>query len=248
MACITTSSGCQAPDQRARKLDAVEKLSAAIVAEKPESGIVPATVIENEAGVDVPAAVLEAAADGMGSWINKLDVIAGASPGARFEHVTLGAPYLLYTVSVQKVISKASLVDDDLVRRDVWYFPVVSDGKYIAWLKVKNGANGWKVVGMGGASASIGGLETELKAKGGIVRRSIVQVTQLGLDFISLQQGSALKASVLSGDLYPLEKASRRVPLSHEPSAADRVATDATGMLNRIKDEAELFEYKGVTR
>jgi hypothetical protein len=198
------------------------------------------TVVSTES--DVPQEAVNAANEGLNKWPK----VMGIDPGIK--EVRLGEPYSLFEVSMETVINKTSISEDDLIRRDVWYFPIIGDGKYVLWMKVQNTSEGWKTVGAGGSAANLQNLETDLKEQGVSARRSLIRVTALGLDFVAIEKGSARDSQgVLSGDLYPygLQKKASGV---ERPSLQARKSIDKAGMLGYLKESADEFGYEGIKR
>jgi hypothetical protein len=195
----------------------------------------------------LPDEAMSAATDGLNKWRNRLgDLVGGATS---FKEVTLGEPYLVYDAPLDIIINNTTLSESDLVQRDLWFFPIVADGRYLLWMKVKKTPEGWKTVGIGGSSGELQALEQDIKDHGVSAKRSIVQVISLGLDFIAIEKDDNGHGypGVLSAEFYPYGS-NEGADGVQRPSLRARRPTDKRGMLGLMKDRAEVFEHKGVKR
>jgi hypothetical protein len=195
----------------------------------------------------VPDEAIKAANEGLERWKGQ-DRLGGYFAHFSTGEVRLGEPYRVYKVPINAVVEHTSLSENDLIKRDAWYFPIIADDKYLWWIKASKASGKWEYAGFGGNSSRVQNLEKQLKEQSGSVKRALVGVAELGLDFIAIGKSSESgNAAILHADFYPYGlsqkekndvKAFQREP---QPRSDSEV-------LSKMKETAELFLYKGVQR
>jgi hypothetical protein len=191
----------------------------------------------------VPDEVMRAATEGLNKWKNRLTDLSSAF--ANIKDIRLGEPYLVYDVPIESVVNKEKLTEDDFVKTNTWFFPLVGDGKYLLWIKVRKTEEGWIMAGIGGNSGRLQSLEADLQKQKTTIRRSLVRAVSLN-DFIVIRKGDAsTNRDLLSADFYPygLTKEDTNVATTaqqpEKPIKPDE-------MLFRMKQTARINQIKGV--
>lgn len=159
---------------------------------------------------NAPEGVLQAAADGLQPFLNKIPMDSfeqfGFVPGDDLITASLGTPFLVHTIppaaleQYQAGMTVASIVKPT----SMWYFPVLIAGQTRAILVVDRLDNQWKVISLGYASLAreLGAVNQQWKAAQGYHPMLIV-VFQAKQYFFTVPEKDAYNLTRLSANKTP---------------------------------------------
>ena len=115
--------------------------------------ILPTSILMAES--KAPDAVVQAATQGLKPWLDKIPASSmlqfGFDPTAPLDSATLGAPFLVHTITpaALKQYKSGTAVTDLITPTTLWYFPVLVAGEAKAILVVDRMNDRWEAVSLG---------------------------------------------------------------------------------------------------
>jgi len=136
--------------------------------------------------------VQQAAQEGLIHFLGKIPVGSekkyGFNSRQEFDWAFLGAPYELYTIHPDLLVSERPVGSGFLTPLEIWRFPVLSQGSMRTLLTVAKVEGEWKAVAIGGAGIAfeLDRLEEIYSFDRNNTKRVLLRLFQIKSDFVSI--------------------------------------------------------------
>jgi len=200
----------------------------------------------------IPGAVLQAAVKGVSRWDYLLlhDRITGKTATVSekdYSSVSIGVPYEFITIPLEVVVDVSSFSNKRISKRNVWYFPILKNGYYHQWMKVKKTRRGWEAVGIGGNARSVQIFENAYFAENTFRRRAFLGVFEMGISVVAVSDGTDLVLD--EAQFFQVESPGMQVEKG-KSSSGKGISTSYAGLtLEDVlgyfhKQAVDVFKYK----